>query len=266
VHASVGDARERGGEGVRPWSAAALEAVVVGIAGALLGGIVLGRVGLGREGAVIGALNGALGGWRGTYPWRRLDGWVAFALDTTWASPLTLAALVTHLVAALQRDRGGYVDALSRRTGRHVYARGFRVRRGFLVTIGNAVHGAGPNATVSARRQRLVEHHEHVHVWQGRWLGPLYPLLYGAWMVVGGVVGAVLAVTRLRGRAPFTKVVETCAYYLNPFEWWAYSRDGTWPPPGKVTGLGWRAPIVPPFSASRQAARRARPAPPASPR
>jgi hypothetical protein len=44
----------------------------------------------------------------------------------------------------------------------------------------------------------------------------------------------------------FARVVESCAYYLNPFEWWAYSRDGHWPPSGKVTGLGWRNPIVRP--------------------
>jgi hypothetical protein len=245
---------------------AALEALGVGVAGGLLGFVVLGLVDLAWAGAVVGAGNGALGGWRGTYAWRRPTGWLAFVLDSTWAAPLTLAALVTHVVAALQRGRGGYLDALSRRANRHVYARGFRVRSGFLVTIGNTVHGAGAAAATSPRRRRLVEHHEDVHVWQGRWFGPLYPLLYGAWMVTGGVVGAVVAVVWARRRAPFTKVVETCAYYLNPFEWWAYSRDACWPPGGKVAGLGWRSPIVRPLSSTRRSARRARPAPPASPR
>ena len=46
---------------------------------------------------------------------------------------------------------------------------------------------------------------------------------------------------------PVAKVVESCAYYLNPFEWWAYSRDDHWPPSGKVAGLGWRRPIVRPL-------------------
>jgi hypothetical protein len=46
----------------------------------------------------------------------------------------------------------------------------------------------------------------------------------------------------------FTQVVETCAYYLNPFEWWAYSRDGHWPPGNKVPDLGWQRPIVTPSS------------------
>jgi len=53
------------------------------------------------------------------------------------------------------------------------------------------------------------------------------------------VVG--VAVWALRRRdANMTAVVESCAYYLNPFEWWAYSRDGYWPPSGKLVGLGWR--------------------------
>jgi hypothetical protein len=65
-------------------------------------------------------------------------------------------------------------------------------------------------------------------------------------MVVGGAAGMVLWVFGRRSDA-FTEVVESCAYYLNPFEWWAYSRDGHWPPSGKVRGLGWRAPMVRPL-------------------
>jgi hypothetical protein len=43
-------------------------------------------------------------------------------------------------------------------------------------------------------------------------------------------------------------VVESCAYYLNPFEWWAYSRDDYWPPKGKVADLGWKRPCCRPLS------------------
>jgi hypothetical protein len=245
-------------------SLAVLETAAAGAAGGALGAMSLALVGLAWPGAAIGALNGALGGWRETYSWRRPIGPLAFVLDSTWASPLTAAALVTHGVAAVQREHGGYLDELSRRANRHVYARGFRIRRGFLITIGNTVHGAGPQALTSPRRRRVVTDHEDVHVWQGRWLGPLYPLLYGGWLVLGGAAGAVVWAVRGR-RAPFTKVVETCAYYLNPFEWWAYSRDGNWPPASKVSGLGWRAPVVRPLSETpRRAARPARPARPAA--
>ncbi|MGB9345079.1 MAG: hypothetical protein WCA90_03505, partial [Ilumatobacteraceae bacterium] len=92
----------------------------------------------------------------------------------------------------------------------------------------------------------LVTDHEDVHVWQARWFGPFYPLLYGGWMVAGGAAGMAVWATRRRSE-PFRRVVESCAYYLNPFEWWAYSRDDHWPPSGKVRGLGWRKPVVRPL-------------------
>ena len=193
---------------------------------------------------------------------RRPTGPVAFVLDSTWASLLTAAALVTHAVAAVQPARGGYLADLSRRANRHVYVRGFRLRRGFLITIGNTVHGAGERATWSPRRRRVVTDHEDVHVWQGRWFGPLFPLLYGGWLLAGGAAGAVVWAIARRGE-PFTRVVETCAYYANPFEWWAYSRDGYWPPAQQVRGLGWRRPVVKPLSATSW--RRARPVPTAPP-
>jgi hypothetical protein len=238
-------------------STATFEAAATGAAGGALGGLAWSAFGLGWPGTVVGTLNGVLGGWRGTYSWRRPTGPLAFVLDSTWAFPMTTAALVTHVVAAAQRSRGGYLAGLSYRANRHVYARGFRLRRGFLITIGNTVHGAGERATTSARRRRIVTDHEDVHVWQGRWFGPLYPVLYGGWLLAGGAAGALVWATRRRGE-PFTKVVESCAYYLNPFEWWAYSRDGCWPPEHKVAGLGWRRPVVGPLSASaRRVSRRA---------
>jgi len=244
--------------------AAAAEAVATAAVGGALGGAALAVFGLGAPGAVIGAANGALGGWRGTYAWRHPTGALAFALDTTWAAPMTAAALVSHAVAAAQRDRGGYVGELSRRANRHVYARGFRLRRGFVVTVGNTIHNAGDRAASSPGRRRVVTDHEDVHVWQSRWFGPFFPLLYGGWLVLGAGAGAVVWVVRGR-RERFTQVVETCAYYLNPFEWWAYSRGGVWPPSAKIGAIGWRAPIVRPLSeTSRRAPRPTPPAPPAA--
>jgi hypothetical protein len=240
--------------------ASALEAVATAAVGGVLGGAALAAFGLGAAGAVIGATNGALSGWRGTYDWRRTSGVLAFALDTTWAAPMTAAALISHAIAAAQPGRGGYLGALSRRANRHVYARGFHVRRGFVITIGNAIHNAGDEAASSPRRRRVVTDHEDVHVWQTRWLGPFFPLLYGGWLVVGAAAGAVVWAVRRRDQ-PFGRVVETCAYYLNPLEWWAYSRGGVWPPSAMVAGIGWREPIVRPLS---ETSRRARPVPPAA--
>lgn len=220
--------------------ARASEAILAAGAGAAIAALVGSRVGLGRAAAVVGGLNGAVSGWRGIYRWRSVGGVTGFVLDSSWALTTTAGALGSHAIAAL-RGRPGYVDPLSRRQGRHVYERGFRTRPGFMITVGNVVSGVGD--TTEPRRRRLVEVHEDVHVWQARWLGPAYPVLYAGWMAVGGVTGAVLWATRRRDQ-PVAKVIETCAYYLNPFEWWAYSRDAAWPPASKVPDLGWRRPMV----------------------
>jgi hypothetical protein len=232
------------------------EAVVLTAGGAVLGGLAWSPLGPGAavSAAVVAGANGAISGWRGVYGWSCAPGAVAFVLDSTWAVVTTAASLGSHVIGVV-RGRPGYIAELSERQHRHVYARGFQPRRGFLITVGNVISGAGDTSV--ARRRRVVTDHEDVHVWQTRWLGPLFPLLYGGWMAVGGVAGAgVWAARRVRGRrdASFSKVVESCAYYLNPFEWWAYSRDAAWPPSGKVPGLGWRRPMVRPLA--RQSVRR----------
>jgi hypothetical protein len=219
----------------------ALEALTVATATAALGAVAGWPFGVPAVTAAVAGLNGLIGGWRQVYePAPR--GVAAIVLDSTWALPMTAASLASHGVAALQRD-AGYRPELSRRANRHVYGRGFRPRRGYVITLGNVVSGAGD--TTVPRRAKLVTDHEDVHVWQARWFGVTYPILYGGWMLAGAVVGALLWVRR-PGRAPFARMVESCAYHLNPFEWWAYSRDAHWPPGGKVAGLGWKRPMVPP--------------------
>lgn len=219
------------------------EAAAVAVLGGVFGAAVGGPLGLAIPFGVVAASNGAISGWRRTYDWSCSSGLVAFTLDSTWAMPMTAAGLFSHAVAAVSKG-SAYVADLSRRQNRHVYQRGFMPRRGFAITVGNVISGAGD--TSLPRRQRLVTDHEDVHIWQARWFGPFYPLLYGGWMLFGGAIGAVVwAVSRRSDR--FTKVVESCAYYVNPFEWWAYSRAGHWPPSGKVAGLGWRRPATRPL-------------------
>jgi hypothetical protein len=249
---------------VRPRSAAAAESAAAALAGGALAAASWSVLGLAGPAAVVGAANGLVGGWRGTYRWRSVWGPVGFVLDSTWTLPMTSTSLVAHGVARVQRDRGQYVEPLSRRLNRHVYARGFRFRKGFAITLGNTINSAGERVFTSDRRRQLVTDHEDVHVWQARWFGPLYPLLYVGWSVGGAVVGALIWATRRRDE-PFGKVVETCSYYLNPFEWWAYSRDGKWPPARMVPGLGWKAPLVQPFSATSRRWGRGRRSWPAAP-
>lgn len=230
-------------------AAAVVEGVATAVAGGVLAGVSWTVVGAGVPAAVVGGLNGLISGARGTYRWRRANGPVAFVLDSTWGLPMTLAALAAHAVAAAQGQDSGYVAELSRRQDRHVYVRGLRFRRGFVMTMGNTINGVGETVRTSDRRRRLVTDHEDVHVWQARWWGPLFPVLYVGWTVLGGTTGAAVWLLRRRDQ-PFAKVVETYAYYLNPFEWWAYSRDGFWPPRRMVAGVGWTAPAVRPFSAT----------------
>jgi hypothetical protein len=228
------------------------EASATAAAGAALGAAVgsrirVGGVRLALPLAAVAAANGAISGWRGTYEWSSPRGVAAFALDSTWAGLTTAAGVVANAVGMLQRQ-SGYSEQLSRRKNRHVYSRGLALRRGFATTYGNVIVGAGD--LTRARRAKLVTDHEDVHAWQARAFGPAYPTLYGGWLAGGAVAGALVWAT-LRRDQPLAKVIESCAYYLNPFEWWAYSRDDHWPPSGLVHGLGWKQPAVQPFAAVR---------------
>ncbi len=224
-----------------------VEAVATAGLGAVFAGAVGSVVGLAVPAAVIAGANGAISGWRGIYDWRCTPGPVAFTLDSTWALPMTAAGLFANVVG-LAMPNSGYVEDLSHRQNRHVYRRGFMPRRGFAITLGNVIGGAGD--VERPRRRRLITDHEDVHCWQARWFGPMYPALYVGWTVVAGAAGMVIWAVAKRDQR-FTKVVESSAYYLNPLEWWAYSRDDHWPPSGKVAGFGWKQPCCRPLAAVR---------------
>ncbi|MEQ1699586.1 MAG: hypothetical protein ABMA25_05720 [Ilumatobacteraceae bacterium] len=226
------------------------EAVAVATGGALLGWapgrLVHPSVGIAM--ALVAGANGAIGGWRGVYGWRRPSGWLAFVLDSTWATLPVMVGLLTHVVALVSRS-AGYEPSLSHRQHRHVYRRGAHLKPGFALTVGNVISGAGN--VDGPRRRRLITDHEAVHVWQARWFGVLYLPLYGLWAAAAAVVG-VLVWVGPRREQPLGKVVESCAYYLNPFEWWAYSRDALWPPPGLLHGFGWRRAAARPLAEVRR--------------
>jgi hypothetical protein len=233
-----------------------IETAAVGIGGAVLGGLTGHIVGWRSAGMAIGAANGLIGGWRQIYQWRETRGVLAFGVDSTWALATTSAGLFSHGIAAVTTMSGRparYSRALSWRQGRHVYSGGFRPRAGFVVTLGNVVSGAGD--LDQARSVKLVTDHEQIHVNQARSLGPLYPVAYGGAMAVGAAVAVGSAIANRakprRDQTPspkFFDLLETYAYYCNPCEWWAYSRDGNWPPPGKLPGRGWTRPVVRPVA------------------
>lgn len=235
-------------EGTTPQSARLAESVATAAAGAAIGRIVGGFIdpAVGWTAAGVGAANGLISGWRGIYSWRRRDGWLAFVLDSTWGLVPVISSLVAHGAAVLTRT-AHYEPSLSTRQNRHVYRKGARLKPGFALTLGNVISGAGDVDV--PRRRRLITDHEDVHVWQARWFGPIYPLVYGIWGIGGGLAGVVVWLRRGRQQRLGT-IVQSCAYYANPFEWWAYSRDDHWPPKGTV-GVGWKKAAVRPLAAVR---------------
>lgn len=217
-------------------------------AGAVLGGLALRP--LGRKasacGVAVAGANGALAGARGVYDWRRPPGVVAFVLDSTWAVITTGASLGVHGFQLSRPDRGNYRADLSERQGRHVYEGGLALKRGFAMAIGPAITNAGgrrgldPSTARGRRRRRFVRDHEGLHVWQQRWFGPLFPAVYAIWMAGGAAVGTFVWL-RNRGEGWY-HLVETAAYYDNPFEYWAYRNDNHWRPSGAHPLLAWREP------------------------
>ena len=225
------------------------EAAAVGLAGAVLTWSVLLAAGwvptsVAGAGAVAAGLNGAISGARGVYQWRRPHGWVCWVLDSTWGLVGVAGGVLLHLANAFHPS-SAYFDGMSRRTNRHVYEGGVTFRPGFAIAVGNVVSAGGGATGLRGesprvmRRRRLVELHEGTHILQNRLFGPLYVLGYGAWMVLAGAAGLVIGPVMDRRR--WRSVVETLAYYDNPFELWAYRRDGYWPPGGAHPSFVWKA-------------------------
>lgn len=218
------------------------ESAAVGIGGGGAGWVTGSLVGLPELGLVLGAVNGLVSGFGGIYDWRRTRGWVAAILDSTWGLIGTGLGLALHAINMVW-PASGYVESLSRRRDRHVYNGGVALRGGFALSMGNVISNAGGKVGLRGeserveRRRQFITAHEELHVWQSRGFGPLFHTVYGVWLLVGGVVGLVLWPV-VRGR--LFNVIETVAYYDNPFEYWAYRNDDYWPPRGIHPKLGWK--------------------------
>jgi hypothetical protein len=209
--------------------------------GTLLDGA-LDTTGLAVGAAVIGGLNGLFAGARWIYAWRTAGGWLAFVLDSSWALVSSLQGIIVNTWNTL-RPGTEFSPEYSLRHNRHVFGRGFALKRTFATTHGNVVSNArlGRTAPITDRHD-LIERHEGLHVWQQRWFGPLFPLTYVIVGVVGAVVGLMFgAFSRERRRRGIRigKLVETAAYYDNPFEIWAYRRDERWEVCGAQPVLKW---------------------------
>lgn len=217
------------------------ESIATGLGGALLGGATGRLVGWPLLGAGIGAASGLISGARRMYDWKSGRGVAAFVLDHTWALATTSVGVIA--TGANKLMAADFDEELTVRQNRMVHRRGLVLRRGFAVTFGYVVNGAGDeNGSINERRRKLVTHHEDVHVWQARKFGPLYPVVYVGWFVGGAIVAAFSWIKKGRS-TQLSAEVDRLAYYCNPFEWHAYSRDDNWPPRAVDAARVWSKPF-----------------------
>jgi len=219
------------------------EAVLATAGAAALGGALglLGGWPLAIATGVSAGINGAFGGWRQVYGWRTAKGWFAFVSDSTWGLLGTTLGNVLNLVN-LARPDSSYRADFSRRQNRHVFEKGACMKRGFAFTHGNVISNAstGRESLVEERR-RFIDRHEGLHIWQNRIFGPFYQVVYLAWFAIGLVAGTGTWAVK-REKPKLKRLVETAAYYDNPFEFWAYKRDDHWEDNRADPVLKWRRP------------------------
>jgi hypothetical protein len=168
----------------------------------------------------------------GIYDFSTPRGWAAFLLDYTWGLPYTAVGYGVQLINLFDPN-AGYDPVLSKEVGSIVYRGGLSLQPGFATTMGNVTTnlGYGPGA------DDLMRNHEGLHVWQNRIFGPLYWGSYGAWGVGGAIVGT--GYWLLHPNLDWYSLVQTTAYYDNPWEVWAYANDHLWPPPWVSPVLLW---------------------------
>lgn len=174
----------------------------------------------------MGGMNGLISGVHGIYDWSSASGWFAFISDSTWGLLGTSLGNIVHIINLFYSD-ANYREDLSHRQNRHVYEGGFALKKDFAFTQGNVISNAGLGThTVDAS---FISNHEELHIWQQRIFGPLFQATYIVWGVGGFLVASV--VWLFNQDHSWGNLVDTAAYYDNPFEYWAYKNDKkNWPP------------------------------------
>jgi len=204
----------------------ALETGLTTAAGAWMGWNVGGPIGL-----VMGGMNGLISGINKTYDWTSVEGWFGFISDSTWSLLGTSLGNIVHVINLFDSS-AKYRSDLSQRKNRHVYEGGFGLKEGFAFTQGNVISNLPSDASAA-----LLDIHETLHIWQQRFFGPIFQVTYVAWAVGGAIVGSVAWL--FHTDQSYLSFVETAAYYDNPFEYWAYKKQGYWRPKGANPIIAW---------------------------
>jgi RHS repeat-associated protein len=222
------------------WSLAKETALTTGI-GFNLGWMVgnfaplVGGSGLAGVTGAMGGLNGLFTGTRQIYDsvqFLEPEGLASLVADSSWGilgTTLGNAVNVYNLLAA----PSSYRADLSRGQNRQVYDRGFALKGTFAFTQGNVTSNMAQGGASGGNTGRLL-HHESLHIFQNRAFGPLFQLSYVAWVVVGGVIGAVASPFV---KEDFGKAINDVAYDDNPWEYWAYQHGGGDSKAGKLSYL-----------------------------
>jgi hypothetical protein len=189
-----------------------LESVLAGVAGAGIAFATQGPIG-----AFMGGLNGVISGATQIYDWTSWTGWAAFVVDSSWGMIGTDLGIVLHAINLFYGSGNKYRHDLSFRQNRHVYDGGFGFS-GFSMTQGNVTS----NLAGGGGGTELLNH-ESLHILQSRLFGPIYQITYGAWLIVGGVIGGIVGIFASQ---PWTTSVQDVAYYDNLWETWAYKVEG----------------------------------------
>jgi PE family len=193
-----------------------------------------GAGGTGVAGSAINDLNLLITRELSIYNFRDPRGWAAFLLDYTWGLPGTTLGYGVQIINGFWPN-SGYDPTLSQLVGSHVYTGGIGLP-GFTTTMGNVTTHLG----VGSGAKDVLANHEEVHVWQSRIFGPLFQTSYAGWLVGGAFVGT--GYWLLHPNQDWFSLVETAAYYDNPWEVWAYVNDHNWPPSGANPALLWQLP------------------------
>ncbi|HEY6970180.1 MAG TPA: RHS repeat-associated core domain-containing protein, partial [Candidatus Angelobacter sp.] len=175
----------------------------------------------------MGGLNGLLSGMHQIYDWEHPGGWLAFLSDSTWG---LLGTSLGNIVQVLNIIGGAkYRSDLSFRQNRNVYEGGIYISKDDAFTQGNVISNAGRGG--KGVSMNLIDNHESIHILQNRIFGPLFQAVYIVWLVGGFIVGSVFWL--FHTDHDYGSIIETMAYYDNPWEYWAYSNQNYWQPTGQ---------------------------------
>lgn len=194
----------------------------------------LGAIGLGGAatalagiGGAMGGLNGLLSGMRGIYDWEHPSGYLAFLADSTWGLLGTSLGNVVQICNIIGGAK--FRDDLSHRQNRNVYENGIYIAKDDAFTQGNVISNAiAGGKTID---MDLINNHESLHILQNRIFGPIFQVVYVVWMVGGFIVGSIFWL--FHTDHSYGDIIETAAYFDNPWEYWAYSNQGYWQPKGQ---------------------------------